>query len=347
MADNKQVMQQFAAWARSHGIAKPSTKAELQVLFDQFISEHAEAADAVDEVLGGGVTHSVSEQTHLVNDGSTVQIVDPAPSGIFENDWDRLLRDRTHASVGPNGEILDDFDTEFQLMGVTAAAQAAVAPPSNTNPATAVNALLGGQASADSRKDPVEVVRWVGNDSEATSMIVAAGPVTAPKAFNSTTSSFRTFCVVQFGTRGYLYTVEVDIGPGVQFTVGGSFISVAIGCETDTPNLFTSQPLSATVSFGDSDRFAPLTRTKYVDSTGPVTVTVPAFAKGFMLIVSNPAAAIAVTVNTTQTATIQAFTQAAGVVPVDFYALSPDAAVISITGAGGGTSVRCVFELGL
>ena len=53
----------------------------------------------------------------MIDDGSTTQIADPIREGIYEDDWNRLLRDRAKASIGPNGEVLDDFDTEFQLQG--------------------------------------------------------------------------------------------------------------------------------------------------------------------------------------------------------------------------------------
>lgn len=240
MSNNAVLGRAFAHWCGYNKIPKPTTREGFEVLFAQFLNQQP---DNTQQVIGGGANHYEihdTHETHLVNDGSTVQIADPAPQGIYKSDWDDMLEQRAKASIGPNGELLDDFDQEFELMNAHTQATNDAAPATNTNPLSSITAILGGSATlqagqAGTSPVPTEVARWNGADSETTNVTVTIGPSVPTAQAGSGAGGIRQsipYAVVQWGTRGISMIAYVDASIGAQFTIGASYVSLSLAMQS-------------------------------------------------------------------------------------------------------------------
>ena len=343
----------FAAWVKKNGIVV-NGKQELQGIFDHFLKTQVlpRAQAAGGQVLGGGGTWDEvpdAHDTHMVNDGSTVQIadVDHDANGPYVDDWQQLLRDRAKAAIGPNGQLLDDFDQEFELGQQKTADAQAVAPPANTNPPSSITAILGGQAQVSANQPPIEVARWVGDDTEATNVTINVGPVSPQNTFANTNYSYRNYARVQFGTRGFLLPVEVDLGQGCQFTVSGSMVTVALAVDPNPNATFNqSAQLVGMMSFRQANRTAPITRTRYIDLlTGSEDVLVPPFAKRVTFYVINITANATFDFLDSQSNVAGIYTLAAGTQSATLV-LPGDCVAVQVN-VSAQSSVRMVFELAL
>jgi len=335
----QKMLQVVGAWARGQGIPRPKTKEEWAHLLALYFQANQAAWHEIPD----------DHVTHMVNDGATVQIVDAKPEGVFEDDWDRLMRDRAAAAVGPNGELLDDFDQEFQLGQAKAAESAAVSPPTNTNPVSAQNAILGGQSTPDSRQQPVEVARWNGdNDAECTNFTVTAALVKPPLSQQNFNVSYRGYLVVQWGIRGYTFNIEVDIGQGVEFTLTGSFCSVQIFCEASVASN-VGPPYTAGVSFREANRTAPLTRSKTgllkTAGAGSTSIIVPPFAKKFWVLSTDTTQTYTVTIQEPDATSITSFVIPANTLPTTSYILPASAAFVVVASGTSSVLGSVVFEL--
>jgi hypothetical protein len=280
----------------------------------------------------------------MVNDGATTQIVDTKPEGIFEDDWDRLLRDREAAAIGPNGELLDDFDQEFQLGVQKSAEAAAQAPPTNQNPASATTAILGGQATPTAGQPSLEVARWVGQDSEATNFTITAQPIRPPTVINPPNGniSANAFLIIQWGVRSYTWTIEVDIGTGVELTLTGSFVSVSIAVD---PGFVVTQgqQITAGISFREGNRTSLLTRTIYDYTGGAQSVSIPPFAKKVFLVPSSATATISFNFQQPDATVTYTGTIPAATVPPAAIIIPPGSTILNFQPSGG--TAQAIFEL--
>jgi hypothetical protein len=143
---------------------------------------------------------------------------------------------------------------------------------------------------------PAQVANWGGTeDAETTIVTVTFSPVVAPQTrlpgegYNG--SVFRPYGIVQWGTRGAMVNLEVDIGTGRQFCIGASQVNLLVALDTDPSQLPNSVGsfglrLSGMLSFLPVQKNQQLTRTKYVDvptaMTGD-TIIVPPFATSVAL----------------------------------------------------------------
>lgn len=267
--------------------------------------------------------------------------------GPFRDDFIDALRDRAIAAYGPNGQLLDDFDQLWQLQRGQQEALNKQAPFVRTNPYSTLNGILGGRATVTSGGQAKTVAYWVGEDAETTPVTVTLGPIglLTQAAWDSNTS-YRPYAIVQFGTRGYISTVQVDIANGCQFTVSGSQVTVQVAMDpADSGDANGTMDLYGVLSFQQIVRTTPITRTKYVISND--NYDVPAFAKSVQYWRKPQSSAATLTF---LSATGQAFGSIyAYVIAANGYNLDPIPLpndVVAI-GTSGDTTGRLIFQLSL
>lgn len=272
-----QLLGAVAAWARSKGIPRPTSKQAMQALVGQFLTEQPQWY----EVAGDA-------PTHLTWNGVQTHIVDPLRGD--PDDFDELVAQRQQAMVEAGG---DDLAAHAIMQGVARNSLAQEAPFTRDNPPTATNALLGGQCTIQAGQDPVEIARWSGNDAETTNITITLGQFqlasTRQSDFHKPIQA-RPYAIVQWGTRGLSMKAFVDAMAGTQFTIGASYVSLSMAMQPlqDYPsNTAVAVPLllSGMLSFRTIERQTPLTYTYYNDNfvTSVPNIPVPAFAKTFTL----------------------------------------------------------------
>jgi len=353
-SEKQKLMKDIAFWARARGRQAPTSKEGWKVLIAEYFSQRV-----AQEVVPYETEIPDDEATHLIDDGATIQIADPVPQGVFEDDWNQLLRQRAEAAIGPNGEALDDFDQEFQLLGTTRAELNAVAPFTRSNPPTLLNSVLGSQAIASNAPGSlaVNVANWIGDDAETTPVTVTfyevqAFQISAPKA----SGIFRPYGIVKFGTRGVLATAEVDMDQ--QFTISGSQVTLEVAMEITSGGTTETMLLAGMLSFKPVVRTAPVTRTLYLGSiadAASVTVTVPNFAKSVTVwrgtaAVDTVACTIAFLDTIGLAGTYYIYTLAAGAYNNDPIPIAGNVRQITVTnnnGAGQASTFFCIFNLGI
>lgn len=319
----------------------PRAKAELKKLQIAFLSAAAPTilGDDGDEIdsdiaIGAGALD--------YNRGDNLEIADRLLSGPLQH--------------------VDSLEAKAILMRHREAAQAKVAPWSNSNPPSASGAILGNQITLLPDAPEVEVARWTGADE------VETGPVTVTLGYVQLNSlqtpgaifagQLRPIARVVWGTRGMVFTADIDLGTGAQLTITASTVSVRMLMPSKagtTPG--ASIVCSAMISFKQCVRTAPLTNTVYVDGlagggTQSADIAIPAFAKGVRIWRSAPGNAIRFIINglggnQTTAFSIPASTDAnAEAVPPAFFELPGNSTTFSILNSGAGaTDIMAVFEL--
>lgn len=367
----KALMQQVARWARAQGKPRPVTQEGWKVLVAEFVAQAQayrlaqqamQAAEAPEDGEGGSEGEVVAGgDVHLINDGVTVQIADRVPESPFISDWDQMLKDRAAAAIGPNGEMLDDFNQEFQYIGRQHAELQKVAPFTRTSPPSLLLGSLGGQAETVSGGEPVTVANWIGEDAETCPVTVVLGPIgQVSPSFTDTDPAVtpaRPYATILFGTRGFSVSVDVDVGSGCAFTVNASSVMLKLGQPSAVAGLSNrTMVLTGMLSFKTGFRTTPVTRTLYwdsdVDGLNNARFAVPAFAKTVQVVTQNGASTstFQMVVFDSRGTAIMTYVQPAGDYAMKAPVLLPaDAAVIRVD-ANGGTNlghVRLVFELAL
>jgi hypothetical protein len=346
--EKQQFMKQLALWSRVHGKKRPTTKDGWKILLAEFIAQSQ--APAEDEQPAWNEVPD-QDETHLIDDGATVQIADVHKEGVFEDDWDRLLRDRAAASVGPNGELLDDFDTEFQMMGTSQAAIERAAPFTSINPRSVFTGALGGQQLVYVNGQSKMVARWQGEDSETLPVTIAFGPAFFQNVPNAVIpAGIRAYGRVIFGTHGQVVPVVVDITIGCQFTIGASSVVLEVGldCPFTANNDIIFATLSGLISFHPSVRTAPVTSTKAFDlSTGDTGVQdVPSFAKE--LVVSRSDSTVVLSVTLRSGGGVEQTIPVAGGALMSLVQLPGTITKFQITNAAGTAgTINAIFNLGI
>lgn len=255
------LMKQVGVWARRKGIPRPSTRDQWKGLISQYIAERVK--DGLSNQYWDEIPDA--DPTHLVDDGSTIQIADAAPTTA--DDWEQMLRDRAEASVGPNGEILDDFDRDVRLMGMQQDALTAQAPFTRTNPTSVVGAVLGGFATFQqlSGSQKVSLARWNGADEDVRSVTC-----TFTEMITGAFAKFRPYGIVSYSIRDSTTTIEVDINQGCQFTIGASQVLLEMAIPIDIAPLTgfdkDAKFYAGAISFDQVFRTTPITRTIYSEN---------------------------------------------------------------------------------
>lgn len=301
----------------------------------------------------GGV-EVADEPIHIYDHGTNMQIVDPKHEGPFQDDWDHMVEQKERATVGPNGEQLSEFDSKFQEQGAQAQALQDQAPFTRTNPPSALAGILGSSMFRAASDPPVTVAYWVGDDAESCPVTVTLSP--AGQVSVSGLAALSPYAIVQWGTRACTNTIEVDIGKGVQFTVGGSQVTVSVALDSpgfSTPNGMT---LAGMLSFQEAASHGPaLTRSKAVAVSGNSNqvIAVPPFARSVQFWEELPPGPGVSTAFRLEFWNSLSISQYIYVNTVGSYMLTPIPLTSSITQinvvdtVGGGHNGVLVFQLGL
>ena len=339
-SEKQKLMKDIAFWARARGRQAPTSKEGWKVLIAEYFSQRV-----AQEVVPYETEIPDDEATHLIDDGATIQIADPVPQGVFEDDWNQLLRQRAEAAIGPNGEALDDFDQEFQLLGTAKAALDAEATFVRANPPTVLAGTLGNSVLCAPGENLKQVCNWIGDDAESTAVAITFTVGWDP-VFSANAGAKFPYARIEYGCRGLTVPVDVDIGMGGQIVVGGSQVRVSVGLDTGSAG--DAIVIGAMMSFQTTNKVLPATRTQSV--TVPVadatTNTIPKFAKDVIFYRESGSDFTIVILNTGLSALFsQDFTGAQTMtVPIR---IPVDAAFVQIASTAGVTIGRLVYGLAL
>lgn len=326
-----EVLNSFRDWLAANKL-RPKDPAAVNALFRRYLLGRGPAWD---EAAGDA-------PVPLASNGAGTQIVDrfyDAP-----DDFDQLVMQREQALVEGGG---DDLARDALMMQYEREERARIAPTISHIPASAAKTPLGGQATPNAAGNPIEVLRWAGDDTEATNFTISAAPVWEAGTAQPTSITQRTFLQVQWGTRSQMQYAEIDVGKGCKFPLAGSFITVAVFCEASVSNN-NGQPIAVSLGFGNTSRASLLTRTKvFIGNLGAAqTVIVPPFAKKFFVSVSSATATATVQEQEPDGTVLEQFTQAAAATPTTSYVLPGSCAQLVVTPSGN-TNFTVVFELGI
>jgi hypothetical protein len=214
------------------------------------------------------------------------------PGGVdgpmLDEGIDQMVQHRgemTRAAVGR-----DELDEKVEAREEDRLVEKGDAPWVRVTPPSAYQGVLGGTQVITPNVQPVEIVNWHGADIEA-------GPITITLANTGNPESsafpvdgyYDAYAVIRFGCRGVMATVIVDIGAGVQLTVGASSIIVQVGVTVaGLTGVLSQQQVSAMLSFYPVVRNTHVTRTCYTGTLvakAVATFNVPAFAQSILPIV--------------------------------------------------------------
>lgn len=157
-----------------------------------------------------------------------------------------------------------------------------------TNPPSLMTGMLGNYQIVTAGGEAIQVCNFTGDDAETMPVGITIAPVEqlvagAPEGLANTIS--RPFAIIQFGTRGFSVSFEVDIGTGRQLVVGASSVIVQVAMDplpAEGAFVAGSMKLAGMLSFHPTIRVTPVTRTRYIDTVLNAkvqTVTVPPFAQ--------------------------------------------------------------------
>lgn len=218
------------------------------------------------------------------------QIENLRDEGQYIGEIEKYLQDKEKAAREVGN---DDFRMRMQMQKNEIKALNQTAPFTRDNPASLVTGMLGRQITitgpgANSGdpvfSDPILVARWDGADIDARDVSCVFGSVITfdtntvlPSPASGVTQGLQPIGIVQFGTSGYLVTVEVDITLGAQLTVCGSTVLMSV--KTAGPAVSTTVTGMISMHLCRSRR---LTRTVYRNAL-PRTATsgliiIPPFA---------------------------------------------------------------------
>ena len=205
-----------------------------------------------------------------------------------------------------------------------------------------------------------QVVRWEGHEVETMPCTVFVHPLstlssgTFPnRGITGTNYSYRTRFRARWGAgRGQLCEAVGDVGRGIQFTVGASFLYVDVQMEAPYPTyLAGSVWLNATMAFFSTTRTSPVYYTHYVDrlSQGSnTTFVIPAFATTIAGIFTPTLANFDITVRNAMANVIQTVSNAVSQTVGNAVVLANEAYDMQIVcNAGGTQDLQVVFGLTL
>ena len=329
MSDMNAALGMIAKLQRAAAAGNPRAKAELAKLT---------AAFAQAQIVGDGEEEEAAEDESVIGEGEEAEMY---IQGDQLEQADRLLS-------GPLRHV-DSLTQKAMLRRHRDSAVNLAAPPTNTNPPSAQGALFGNQGTPDSTKNPIELARWTADaDIECTNFTVTAALVRAFTNDFALQLTSRGFLLIQWGTRGLAFNIEVDIGQGCELTLTGSNVSVSVFCEPTVQlasTYTTGLPYSVGISFRQGNRTAPLTRTKVLDLLGgsPGEFIIPPFAKRFW-VMSQPTSNLTINVREQDSSILASWVQPAGVPPTTPYILPGSIANLDVTPVANST-VTVVFEL--
>jgi hypothetical protein len=300
------------------GLEEPEDENDTAILGDEFEYRMKQHQEAEDEVGAGG---SDLSQMHIVH----------------RKQHQALRATANFVRVNPESGFRALLGGQYNMLSGSTA----------TGPRTVAQQVATWSADSEGESQPVtiqflpivQILQGVG----------AAEPLTPPGII----TSVRPYGIINFGTRN-VYKAEVDIGLGVQLTLGASEVSLQVAL--DEAPLFAEQSaivLAGMLSFWTCVRTAPVTRTRYIDAlTGAGStfrVIIPAFAKQLLFWREPFADAVVLTfLDSTNTTVIYSFTLAAGVFMLEPIPVPADAFVLQVQNVTGtAMNARAIFELSL
>ena len=236
-----------------------------------------------------------------------------------------------------------------------------IAKFSRLQPPSVLNGIFGNQASITpnvAQQVVAPLANWGGETEETMPVTVTFAPVLFNDTFRSVLASRRPFGIVQFGSKGALVRLEVDVGRGCQFTISASAVTLQVGFDISPTNVgatgLESVPFLGTLSFLPIVRTVPITRTVFVDN--PIITNgnnrvfnVPLFAGNVVLWAAtgfDPAVQIDFLDSAGNVA--YTFAKAAGVPMLTPIPLSTDIVQIRLTNGGPSSLLgRLIFQLEL
>ncbi len=286
---------------------------------------------------------------------------------VFRDDFTEHVRRLAVARIGPNGELLDDFDQLSRVQALEYQDLRAAAPFIRSAPPTALDSILGNVGivravvigGAVPRGQVVELARWAGNDAETQAITVTFG--LAGSVPDTAGSGARPVGLVQFGTRGALAQVEIDIGVGCQLVVTGSAVIVSAAMEGTAwvlnggalivDGTEFAKSILGMLSFRSTLRTTPVTRSLYMDplSAAAQTFAVPPFAKSVWFYRNNDAS-VSVTLEFLDAATNPRYIVTLGTAVNMTNPIPLDGSIINVRvtrTAGADSFASLIFELGL
>jgi hypothetical protein len=274
---------------------------------------------------------------------------------VFRDDWTEHMRRLSLAQIGPNGELLDDFDQMMQMQRGEQAALRVDAPFVRTVPPSFSKALLGSQVTAKASGPEVEAARWAADaDEEASSITISVTPLQDTMTANGI---FLPYLILRWGSRGQINYAKIDICRGIQLSVCASAVVANIVLEGTGIAASTLMDFSASLASGVCVRTQPLTSTLFFNNLEGGTVSnrfdIPKFSKSVLFWRADASQAMSINLKSYATATLWSFTRAAAAASgetaaFDSLLLSGDCASFTLSnGAAGGSfcDVRVVFEL--
>lgn len=283
----------MARWARERNIPRPTTDEGMRVLRARFMADMKSRHAAAQQVVGAVAETQAAPSAYVEFNGAFSEIRDPLRVGE-NDDFHEMVQQRNEAMHEGKG---DDLARDVILQEQSRAALGQSASFVRINPASSIKAVLGGIATLTTPatnaalqtliSNAQQVAMWVADDnSETVAITVTFGPIaTIIQLVNQLNpSELRPFGVVQFGTRGALQTVEVDIGRGCQLTVSGTQVNVSVALDAPSlGNVQNTTTLTGMISFYPIQKHVGLQRTRYVDALAAGVTTgklvVPPFAR--------------------------------------------------------------------
>jgi len=280
--------------------------------------------------------------------------------GSFRDDFVERLRLKARSLYGVRGEQLDDFDQKYMEQQGAHDSLVQQAPFVRSNPVSALQGTLGVQVPIFVGQQPQQTAYWQGEDAETTPVTVAFTSIVPIVNFGVTNALVRPYGIVQFGTRGFLASVEVDIINGAQLTIGASQVNLLVALE-DTRNInsgaglptkFPPIQLAGMLSFNPCVRTQNLTRTKYIDNLvdpGSITIAIPPFARTLFVMKALDAYPYQLVIEDSNGQTIFARNYA-GATDVQTVAIPLPGDAAEVTIATNGTTIaamRLIFGLGI
>lgn len=264
---------------------------DVQVVVIKGGVSEADLVKKVPVIGGGGITRRM-----IVDDGGIGlgQIDNVKQESEYIDEIDAYLRDKAKATREAGG---DEFYGRVGMKQERFVELNREAPFARTNPVSILNGILGNAALIASGETAKMLVNWQGLDAETTPVaitlaVAAANPdlISTP---GGTATSIKPYGIVQFGTGGFLVSVEVDIAQGCEFSVSGSQIAVSVAMDPQiNTEAVAQQRVTAMLSFRSINRHSRLTRTRYVPLLTAAAVSgyyvIPVFAQDLIVLFDEP-----------------------------------------------------------
>lgn len=181
------------------------------------------------------------------------------------DDFHQLQQAHEAAGVDEQGRPVDELVKLIRLQDMQSEGLSADAPWVRIGPKSSQNALLGGTAQVSAGQAAQQVVRWVGEDVEATAVTITFnGNLTT----NASPAKVRAFARITWGVRDSTFTMDIDVGSGQQVNVNGSNVYVAVYLDATTVPASVAFQLTASLGFNTVDRSTIATKSSYIDGLG-------------------------------------------------------------------------------